>query len=525
MSLSPYSQKRDILPTQEDHRARFFKGYRKEADDYDKEFMKKHDEDLTTTLIFVRFILYYTVQVLTRLQAGLFSAVTSAFIIDVQSKLQPDSGEETAALLRVLIHKIDNTTFGDKPPTIPQWNGPPNTIVQVQAILYASLAASLLSALLAMLGKQWLNRYASTDLRGTAIERSQNRQRKLDGVVAWYFDHVMESLPLILQAALLLLGCALSRYLWEIDTTVASIVLVVTSAGLTFYILIVAASAIYESCPYQTPGSNALRYLWPRVQKIPYLVGSIAASAFGKSKTTRIAQRQGLDKQTTMLDLRCISWMLQTSLDKDVHLSTVKHLATMILPTDFDHSLVVDCFEVFIGCINVGNQKVVITQGVEQLAIVSALCFARTFYQLSVTEPTSSILAGLRRRYSKIVPPGTTFGSLPFHYTMAKIHGLVNQNWDPRHVQWGRYRPSPQEHITAAQDIAKAAQVEHQITPRAHHKVPRWTLRFASYSLSLDPLPPASVVADCLSIIAIDLGCNVPDTGMAYLDERCVHIW
>jgi hypothetical protein len=80
-------------------------------------------------------------------------------------------------------------------------------------ILFASLAASLLSAFLAMLGKQWLNRYQSTDMRGTAIERSQNRQRNLDGVVAWYFDYVLESLPLMLQVALLLLGCALSRYL------------------------------------------------------------------------------------------------------------------------------------------------------------------------------------------------------------------------------------------------------------------------------------------------------------------------
>ena len=98
-------------------------------------------------------------------------------------------------------------------------------IVQVQAILFASLAASLLSALLAMLGKQWLNRYESVDMRGSAIKRSQNRQRKLDGINDWYFDRVMESLPLMLQAALLLLGCALSRYLWEINTTVALVVL------------------------------------------------------------------------------------------------------------------------------------------------------------------------------------------------------------------------------------------------------------------------------------------------------------
>ena len=50
---TPHSRKQDILSTQEDHRVRFFEEYRKEAEDYDKEFMKKYDEDLNTTLIFV----------------------------------------------------------------------------------------------------------------------------------------------------------------------------------------------------------------------------------------------------------------------------------------------------------------------------------------------------------------------------------------------------------------------------------------------------------------------------------------
>ena len=211
-------------------------------------------------------------------------------MIDVQSQLQPDMGEETTALLRVLIYKIDNTTFGDDVPAIPQWTGPPHAITQVQAILYASLATSLLSAFLAMLGKQWLNRYASTDLRGTAIERSQNRQRKLDGIVAWYFDNVMELLPLMLQGALLLLGCALSRYLWEINITVASVVLGFTSSGVFFYIFILAAGTASESCPYQTPGSNALRYLRP--ERILHSAASIIAlafvDAFMKSETVGI---------------------------------------------------------------------------------------------------------------------------------------------------------------------------------------------------------------------------------------------
>ena len=56
-SETPYSPKRDTMPTQEDHRAGFFEHYRKVAEESDKEFLKKHGVDLTTTLIFVSFSL------------------------------------------------------------------------------------------------------------------------------------------------------------------------------------------------------------------------------------------------------------------------------------------------------------------------------------------------------------------------------------------------------------------------------------------------------------------------------------
>ena len=144
-------------------------------------------------------------------------------------------------------------------------------IVEVQLILFTSLVASLLSAFPEMLGKQWLNQYASIDVRGSAVERSQNRQRKLDGIVSWYFDYVMEPLPLMLQAGRLLLGCALSRYLWEINTTVASIVIGVTSSGVFFFLFIAVAGAASPSCPYQTPAAHILRHI-PHILGVLYSV-------------------------------------------------------------------------------------------------------------------------------------------------------------------------------------------------------------------------------------------------------------
>ena len=404
----------------------------------------------------------------------------------------------TAALLRVLIHKIDNTTFGNETPALPQWTGPPHTIVQVQTILFASLAASLFSAFLAMLGKQWLNRYASTDLRGTATERSQNRQRKLDGIVAWYFDHVMEFLPLMLQAALLLLGCALSHYLWEINITVASIVIGVTSFGVIFYIFLITAGAASESCPYQTPGSVALRSLSRRF--LP----------FGAS---------GSDGQTVALESRCILWMLQTSLDKGVRLSTLKYLSTMTALPNIDPTLVMDCFDTFVGCVKVDSHSVLAVQGLGQLAAASALGLLNTLSNLLAIDPTSRVLDDLRRRYAKVFPARAIFRDHQFRHVMNVIRCLLVPSEQRRRFWWNDYEPSAHEHAMVSHNLANLARFGYKRTQRV--KVPRWILRFALYSLSLDPPPPTSVIADCLSIIAIDLGLNVGSTA---LDERYAYI-
>jgi len=521
------------------------------------------------------------------LQAGLFSAVASAFIIEVNSHLQQDPNDETAALLRVLIYKIDNTTFGNDAPTLPQWTGPPHTVVQVQTILFASLAASLLSAFLAMLGKQWLNRYALTDMRGTAIERSQNRQRKLDGIVTWYFDHVMESLPLMLQIALLLLGGAL-RYFWGINVTIASVVLGVTSFGVLFYISIVIAGSAFESCPYQTPGSRFLRYILPHIMRtlrsapsviftfISYKFSTIVRASLLSGSLRRpnleepwysadniidtllitplgtflllpimlvvdtcrlgiaILRSLATNGITTCrrfmhtsprmhaMDLQCILWMLRTSLDKAVHLSTLKHLEPLMsTPTDFDPAFVTYCFDVFIGCINVSGRAVVVVQGLEPLATVSALCFFHTISQLSTVDPASSVLKDVNQRYNKIFRASTNFRGHQFSHAMNAIRWVFVRSAYRRHFTWDKYKPPGDEHIVVSQTLLKLPQFGYQRTQEM--KVPRLILRFALHFLSPDPLPPTPVVADCLSIVAIDLDLEVPNTGATTADAGYVH--
>jgi hypothetical protein len=431
-----------------------------------------------------------------------------------------------------------------------------------------------------MLGKQWLNRYDSADMRGTAIERCKNRQRKLDGIIVWYFDNVMESLPLMLQAALLLFGCALSRYLWDIDMTIASVVLGVTSFGVLSYLVIVIAGTAYENCPYQTPSAHILRHnLLPALRSTPSKISRYFKTSYCRRKfiewrkglegpwwskqnilvsfasllrfpaalavdayrlgrsilrsliafcravyhrfVTSPLRTRDLDQQINMPDLRCVSWLLQASLDKAFHLTALEYLAAMPEHACFDPSLIIGCFNVFLSCVNIVDNTPVMVQGLEQLATLSASCFLLTVRNFLATNPTLSALEALRRRYNGVFSPRwVDFRDFPFRYTMTAAHILVNQHCKPprKWRWWNDDRPPAQEHIQLAESVAEAAQAGYQQLQR--QKVPRWTLRFAFDSLSLDPPPPPSVVAACLKIIALDLGCDV--SNIRIQDEWCV---
>ena len=176
------------------------------------------------------------------MQAGLLSAVISAFIIYINPQLQSDPGEESAALLRVLIYKIDNTTFGGDVPRLPEWTGPTSTVVATQALLYLSLASTLGSVLFAILAKQLLDVYSLAGGWGSGPKLRITSRRGL-GFFKLGLHVLLLALSLLLQFALLLSSCAVTVYLWEVNLIVASFVLAATVLTLPLY-AVFAGSAV-----------------------------------------------------------------------------------------------------------------------------------------------------------------------------------------------------------------------------------------------------------------------------------------
>jgi len=101
------------------------------------------------------------------------------------------------------------------------------------------------------------------------VERCGERQRKLEGLERWPFHTFVESLPVMLQLALLLLACGLCRQMASINTSVSGVLVALTALGILFYLGIVVAGTYSYECPFQTPVSTALRNswreIWPRL--------------------------------------------------------------------------------------------------------------------------------------------------------------------------------------------------------------------------------------------------------------------
>ena len=194
----------------------------------------------------------------------MFSAVASAFIVQIIPELQPNPTDLTnVLLLRIL---LQNTSFGGIDPLTPV-SSVSTGVLRAQSILFVSLSITLLVAFIAVLAKQWVLYYTRATTRGNIVDRGKTRQAKFVGLQKWGSSLVIDSLSVMLQFALLLFGVALTVYLWELDFPTAKAVLGITSIGFAFYTCITLLATVFRDCPFQTPLSLLLTtaLLWMKI--------------------------------------------------------------------------------------------------------------------------------------------------------------------------------------------------------------------------------------------------------------------
>lgn len=193
-------------------------------------------------------------------QAGLFSAVVSAFLILTLSGLSPNSSDQTNNLLFLLLaHRGDNVTLAlnDLNPPF----SPAPGVVRQNCFFFASLFSSLLAAAGAVLAKQWLANYERTGQTGPLEEQGLRRTEKYLGAKRWKLRWVVEALPTLILVSLGLFFVAITDYMWTINREVAILIATFSAIGTLSYFAMLLSAAIFPDCPFRTAPSSALAAL------------------------------------------------------------------------------------------------------------------------------------------------------------------------------------------------------------------------------------------------------------------------
>ena len=456
---------------------------------------------------------------------------------------------------------LANISLGHPPAdlnsVLPQWNGPDPTIVRVEAVLYASLAASLLAAFVAMLGKQWLSRYTQVETRGSIIDRNRHRVRKMNGMVTWHFDLVMESLPLMLQAALLLLGYALSNYLFTIENVVAGVAVGFTAFGLLFYLLIASAATLSYNCPFQTPPSLIIHFLirfdnehkkylrrtrtWfmrtfsflkkrlSQQSTRPYSFGgfnppdvSMVGNAIELAVTGTADQQVPLFNKETdwdgyALDSNCITWMFEMfeiSVDADVTLpiigfipEVVWHAGIRITPLERVYDILFECFDRSTG-------RPVLRPKLMSKAYLSAKALLHLVIQRQCIghEADKAAITSIAERY-----PTAKFGWYKGDTDLESTLGIIDRVFGHySRMSWETFSFSVPHHAWMGHILLYRA----WDVLRKGEPLPDDVKGFVLCSLRLRPPPPVPIVMDCLLIIGLALGVKPHIDDLLVIDKR-----
>ena len=373
-------------------------------------------------------------------------------------------------------------------------------------------------------------------------------------MASWGFRLVMECLPLMLQVALLLLGCALSKYLFAIDHLVAWVVFGFTASGFLFYLIIVVAATVSYNCPFQTPlpliirfiirfdrkntrylekSGNWFRIFFSRMKKMLRPGTPIPSpwSCFGNGGGGDEIPMSGLfnprsslfgenaNQEDFVLDANCIAWMFEVSMDADVILDIMRFIPEVVWHADLRTTPLEKLYDTVLECIDRSSGGPVLIPKFREKAYSSAkalvhIATQRRFMGAESDQETIDSISNLHQTIGSKHYEGDS----DLESTLGMVDCVFSPN-NPKPMDWHKFSFSVSHHTWMGQILFYRA----WDALGRRGSLPDDVKGFVLHTLGSDSPPPA-IVNVCLVIIGLVLGLRPQDDDPHVTDGRSVDI-
>src|SRR6267142_1643354 len=212
-------------------------------------------------------------------QAGLFSAVLTAFIIDRSQNIQQTPAQQSAFFQQqslVLLDQISKqlSSLGAQTPLLSNVSlsgptvSPSASDIRVNIFWFTSLVFSLCAALLATLVQRWARDYMRIFRRYShPLKIARIRQYLHEGVEGWYMPAAAEAVPGLVHISLFLFLLGLTDFLLNTYTVVGKFTVFPISFCVTLYVFSTVAPVVNPKSPYRTSFSTLVWCIYRKLRK------------------------------------------------------------------------------------------------------------------------------------------------------------------------------------------------------------------------------------------------------------------
>ncbi len=168
--------------------------------------------------------------------------------------MQPDYNQASAILLlEILKATASNGSQISIPSSPTDFFSVSRSDEWVNSLWFVSLTLSLITALVAVLVKQWLHQYIAIVSDSSARDRARIRHMRYAGLQTWQVPMIIGMLPVLLHISLALFFAGLAVFLFSLGMKVAWLVSIIGAATYVAYTIALILPLIYPYCPFKVP--------------------------------------------------------------------------------------------------------------------------------------------------------------------------------------------------------------------------------------------------------------------------------